>query len=74
MKESKFSGKLMRVKVAKKNPENIRMAAEESWLCRMFQESGLDAKEKQIVIRGMLNDHKERDNDKSNIYKWEKIA
>lgn len=39
---------------------NRAVAAEASWMCKMFQENQLDAKEKQEILKGIMKDHKNK--------------
>ncbi len=40
------------------DPEEMKMAADASWLCAMFQKNLLSKIEKQIILRSMFKEHK----------------
>lgn len=39
---------------------NRAVAADASWMCKMFQEEQLDSKEKQEILKSVMLDHKDR--------------
>lgn len=39
----------------------MKKSREASWLCKIFQESHLDAKEKQQIMRNVIKDLKEKE-------------
>jgi hypothetical protein len=39
----------------------MRKSREASWLCKIFQESHLDASEKQLILRRLIEDLKEKE-------------
>lgn len=45
---------------APNNEEDMKASREASWLCRLFQEHALTAKEKSIVLRSLMNEHKKK--------------
>lgn len=44
--------------VVEKDPILMRACRESSWICYLFQEYGLSVKEKQYVIRALIEDFK----------------
>ena len=54
------------IEILPNDPEMMKDAAEASWLCKIFQESNLNALEKQQVLRNIMQNHKqkERQNEK----------
>ncbi len=43
---------------------NRAIAADASPICKMFQESGLDVKEKKDILRAVMMDHKSKEMEK----------
>lgn len=50
----------MPFKPAPNNEEDMKSARDASWLCKLFQEYSLTAKEKAAVIKSLINDVKQR--------------
>ena len=42
------------------DPDEMKLAANSSWLCKLFQSHFLTAKEKQVVIKSLIQDFKQR--------------
>lgn len=42
------------------DPANMKIARDASWICRLFQSYYLDCSEKQMIIRKLLKEFKER--------------
>jgi hypothetical protein len=42
----------------KNDPQEMKIARDGSWLCKVFQSNSLDVKEKQYIIRDMIKQFK----------------